>query len=297
MVLYSERNRRRMRDQEEARGEVFWSTEFPESTRRKIAFAGEDSVSSSSALTWATAQRRASDLILRTHGWEYLTIETPYGTSYGGKFWEYMYNVGSAVYPDVVESIFKVLDNSNARRKFSSTVQTILREDRVSFDFVDGLMIPFESQEMHTAVVLPVITLLAGRKSFAEAEASYLKALEEITRGDAGDAITDAGTALQLTLEALGCKGNALGPLIKDAKRRGLVAGHDSTLTDGIEKILHWVSADRSESGDAHKATDASIEDAWLIVHVVGALILRLAGGPLRGVGSESKTDPKPPRP
>lgn len=69
----------------------------------------------------------------------------------------------------------------------------------------------------------------------------------------------------------VGCKGNALGPLADDARKRGLLAPYD-------RKIIDWVSADRSDKGDAHNATPASRDDAWLAVHVVGALILRLAG-------------------
>ena len=47
---------------------------------------------------------------------------------------------------------------------------------------------------------------------------------------------------------------------------------------------MHWVSADRSEMGDSHKAeTTLTRDDAWLTVHVVGALILRLASEGGRG--------------
>jgi hypothetical protein len=41
--------------------------------------------------------------------------------------------------------------------------------------------------------------------------------------------------------------------------------------------FLNWASADRSQTGDSHKQSDATIADAWLAVHVIGALILRLA--------------------
>jgi hypothetical protein len=44
-----------------------------------------------------------------------------------------------------------------------------------------------------------------------------------------------------------------------------------------VEKILHWVSADRSEKGDAHEVSTATVDDAWFIVHIVGAVILRLS--------------------
>ena len=76
---------------------------------------------------------------------------------------------------------------------------------------------------------------------------------------------------------ALGGQGNALGRPVMDAKQRGLLASHDQTLTDGIVKFLDWASADRSQTGDAHSNGHTALGDAWLMVHVVGALVLRLA--------------------
>jgi hypothetical protein len=46
-----------------------------------------------------------------------------------------------------------------------------------------------------------------------------------------------------------------------------------------VEKAMHWVAADRSETGESHHASEASRDDAWLIVHVVGAFIVRLVAG------------------
>lgn len=83
-------------------------------------------------------------------------------------------------------------------------------------------------------------------------------------------------------LTAIGCIGNALGPLIKDAKKQGLLAPHDARLDQAITDVMEWVSADRSQSGEAHHVSNASVEDAWLIVHILGAVILRLASGPPR---------------
>lgn len=75
-------------------------------------------------------------------------------------------------------------------------------------------------------------------------------------------------------LTLLGCEGNALGPLIASAQKKGVLTGYD------VKLVAEWVSADRSEKGDAHKAASVSREDAWFTVHVVGALLLRLSGGP-----------------
>jgi len=145
-------------------------------------------------------------------------------------------------------------------------------------------MIPLSSRELHEHVVAPALQLLAGRPDLDKVESAYRAALEEITKGKAADAITDAGTALQEMLGALGCDGNALGPRIASARAKGILAPHDSPMLTAIEKVLHWVSADRSEKGDAHAVTSATLDDAWLIVHVVGAVILRLSKSSPRNV-------------
>jgi hypothetical protein len=97
----------------------------------------------------------------------------------------------------------------------------------------------------------------------------------------------DAGRALGETLEALGCEGRNLGALIASARKRGLLGEHDHRRTGAIEQALDWVAAEHND-GEAHHVTDAHRSDAWLMVHVVGALIIRLAessgkGVPLRG--------------
>jgi hypothetical protein len=51
-------------------------------------------------------------------------------------------------------------------------------------------------------------------------------------------------------------------------------------VTELLHKLVDWVSVDRNEMGDVHQAQEPSVEDAWLTVHIVGALILRLGGPP-----------------
>ena len=188
---------------------------------------------------------------------------------------------------DVVPTLIEVMDHATQRRydyvrpeteAFRERVKEIFDDHRITYDLIDGEMIPFESREMHQEVVAPVLRLLAGHPDLEAVEDAYHDALGEIMKNP-GDAITDAGRALQVTLELLGCEGNKLGPLIASARAKGLLASHDSGLTEGIRKIMDWVSADRSNLGDAHTASDPTPEDAWFTVHVVGALILRLAGG------------------
>jgi len=109
-----------------------------------------------------------------------------------------------------------------------------------------------------------------------------------LSKGDAADAVTDAGTALQEMLKSLGCRGNQLGDLIRSAKSKGLLGAHDTPLFETFEKAMHWVAADRSEKGESHHLSDATLDDAWLIVHVVGAFIVRLASDEGRGSPSSA---------
>lgn len=138
-------------------------------------------------------------------------------------------------------------------------------------------LIEINSHEMHDAVVAPTLFLLHSQPRFAGAETAYQKALKELRNRDPADAITDAATALQDVLLALGCTGNALGPLLKSAKSKGLLKGSDTPLTQSISKTVDWVSATRGE-GEAHTGDpDISMSDAWMVVHVVGALVIRLS--------------------
>jgi len=234
----------------------------------------------------------ARALMLRDEGLMFLTNPRMNETN---DLLNYLMNCPDEMVPTVIEAMAVVTRDQTLRfsaqryeanRTFADAVSTTLREHRISYDLIDGRMIEFSSREMHVAVTVPALTLLAGRPELKQVESAYRDALDEISKGKPGDAITDAGTALQETLTALGCTGNALGQLIRSAKTKGFLAPHDGPLLEGIEKVLHWVSADRSESGDAHSATTASVDDAWFIVHIVGAVILRLVQGGPRSVNT-----------
>lgn len=175
----------------------------------------------------------------------------------------------------VVEMIIAVAPDI-AKGQAEDLVNRVLDQERLLFRMVEGKLIPRTSQELHAEVVEPTLRLLHRDGRFAAVEAAYQSALREIVV-DPSDAITDAGTALQELLEELGFDGNSLGDLLKSAKKRGALARHD-------DKLIDWVAADRSTKGDAHHTSDATPEDAWLTVHVVGALILRLVG-PARSDG------------
>jgi hypothetical protein len=166
-----------------------------------------------------------------------------------------------------------------APEEFRSRVNAILEAHIVGFHLhQNSHLVPIESHEMHTEVVEPTLYLLHSQPQFAAAEAAYQKALEELRIHDAGDAITDAGTALQEVLGALGCTGKTIGELLRSARNNGLLKGNDTPLTDAIGRTIDWVAAKRNQ-GEAHRGDPGiDINDAWMVVHVVGALTIRLSG-------------------
>jgi hypothetical protein len=263
-MLHARQKRLEALAEAEAAGESFWTKTFDKRTRVRIE------------AVWADLSRN-DYLLLNFEGTPGERIERRIQEELG----EVVISIGSFlrsamddVMPSVLQAIAQERDAHWAER-----VNRILLEERIAFELVDGNIVEFDSRELHVEVVAPAIRLLSGRDGWEDVESSYLKALTEIGT-DPSDAITDVGTALQAALALLGCSGNALGPLIKSARQKGLLAPHDENLADGIQKILDWVSADRSTTGDAHGVTGASPDDAWFAVHVVGALILRLAGDP-----------------
>lgn len=263
----------------EAAGESFWSDDFGQDTRNRIHH-----VIARFQDNYGAARTEARRLILEDEGWRQLTV----GASKPAvDFDAYLVNCPSNMVPTVIEAMYQALGmksvrdlGAKARSGYADAINTVLQEDRISYELSNGEMIPFSSKELHVEVVVPVLHLI-GKAGWEKVENAYRAALSELARGEGANAITDAGTALQEALWNLGAEGNALGPLIASAQKKGLIASHDQALA----KTAHWVSADRSVSGDAHTASAASVQDAWLTVHVVGALILRLASGaPRSGV-------------
>lgn len=161
---------------------------------------------------------------------------------------------------------------------FRDEVNRILEAHLVAFHLHDNSrLVPVASHEMHDAVVAPTLYLLHSEPKFAGAETAYQNALKELRNRDAGDAITDAATALQEVLTALGCTGGALGDLLSSAKKKGLLTGADTPLTESIGRTVNWVAAKRNQ-GEAHRGDpDIKMKDAWMMVHVVGALVIRLS--------------------
>lgn len=171
----------------------------------------------------------------------------------------------------------------DADGELRQSINSLFREYRVGYQLADDMMVPLSSFELHTSVIVPAIRLLSHSHGWESVEKPFLEALDEIKKGNAGNAITDSATALQEALKLLGCQGTSLGPLINSGIRNGIILAHDRPMLDSIEKVLHWVSADRNNLGDAHNSAEPAIEDAWFTVHIVGAILVRLNQQTLRG--------------
>lgn len=165
-----------------------------------------------------------------------------------------------------------------AAEQFRNRVNEIFAAHIVGFHLhQNSRLVPVQSHEMHNAVVAPTLYLLHSQPRFAAAERAYQAALRELRNRDPGDAITDAGTALQDTLVALGCTGKNVTSLLASAKQIGLVRENESPLTDAIPQAIRWATRQRN-AGEAHRGdADYTMSDAWMVVHVVGALIIRLS--------------------
>jgi hypothetical protein len=262
-------------EQREQMGEHVWTDVFSDPARVRLDLAVERWLypwpGKSSADVEAEGKARRVDNYLRRFG---LQLSPKAGNRHRTVL---MYNVKSGpddLLPSVIEAVLATALSS----RLDDEVDLILREERLAYRLVNRQMIAFDSLELHEAVVSPTLRLLAGRSELADVEDAYQKALKEIGT-DPADAITDAARALEAMLTAIGCEGGSLGAQLGHARRKNLLAPHDATLSAGITKIIDWVSADRSQKGDAHNAGSAFPEDAWLAVHVVGALIVRLAEG------------------
>jgi hypothetical protein len=282
-VLYSERKSARERAEAEAQGHSFWTAGFDPQVRTKILYAADGASNGTTRGVFASARA----VLLRSFGLGSLTGKSD---AYGD-FLTYVESCADSEMPNVIEALHSALQSQHYEDglgiltrfgepwEFETAVGRILLQHRVSFVMEQGQMAEFASKELHNNVVEPALTLLRGDKELASVEVAYQKALAELSSGDPGDAsdaITDAATALQEMFRCLGFNENSLDAQAAAARDKGVLASYDT-------KLLGWIQADRCNKGDAHQVTTAQPEDAWLVVHVVGALILRLNRSSQRG--------------
>lgn len=294
-MLFHQRERQRELEAAEASGEALWTQELTREARYQLLYAFEDLEQAVKQESGSSDTReRIRHLVVRDVGLPSLAgrlhAEDDVRECYVRSRTSVVFSLIEATIV-WVKAILQAMQHqgydqtglSNSLTAYSSRVSTILRHHRLSFNLVDSRFVAFDSQELHSEVVVPTLLLLGNATEYKAVESSYREALEEISSGTPDDAITDAARALEEMLKALGCSGNTLGKRLTNARERGLFGDHDSQLREAMMKIGSWVAADRAEMGDTHPGGVATVDDAWLMVHIVGALILRLSRTPGRG--------------
>lgn len=121
----------------------------------------------------------------------------------------------------------------------------------------------------------PLRLLSAGVPALEKIDLKYREAVAELSAGKPADAITDAGTALEMLLDALGYSGGSLGDQLKAAKKQGWLAGVDTPLANALEDLVKWIVSVRNQRSDAHDTQSPDQGDAELMVRLVGVLVLR----------------------
>jgi hypothetical protein len=289
-LLHFLRDREQTRLKAEAAGESFWTSSFSPEVRARILHLHrrlcEDHADPGNFHKALLAEAR-KEMLGQLGKWQLAGQDD----APNDMFVFMNRNGGDALVPSAIEALYHAFAKTdeyerqsgfygwtNRPGRFQQGINDVFRQERVAWSLVDGEMVSFASQELQAAVVEPVLKLLHNR-AFADADAAYRKSLQELSEGHPDDAITDAGTALQTALRALGCTGDSIGPLLASARKKGLLAAHDNALGRAVEDIINWVGADRSQMGDSHAVTKASDADGWFSVHIVGALIVRLCSG------------------
>lgn len=252
----------------EEMGENFWREDFPISTRNRILYLFADCINSH---TFIYEMTRAA--IFRSEGVAYLNNPNLDAVP---DFLAYCQLDDDDKFCEAVERFYEQISNYdnmgrfniwNSSKYFQEQITNILLEDRISWDFIEGMLVPRASNATHSNILLPTLTLLR-KPEFHEVNATFLKGLSELTKRDAGDAITDFGTALQLFLAVKGCTGDTLGAQKNYGTGKGFLTSHQGRLIDLI--------ADLRNKGEVHNADHYEMNKGWLMSNLVGSLILSM---------------------
>jgi len=132
-------------------------------------------------------------------------------------------------------------------------------------------------EDLGEAVLIdePLEALITTNPALRDLDAELREALDELAEGNAADAVTDGGTALQMLLDHLGYSGTQLGDQLKAARKAGWLSGVDTPLANAIESVGAWISSVRNQRSDAHPTLPPDLRDAALVVRMVGLLVLR----------------------
>lgn len=177
---------------------------------------------------------------------------------------------------------------------FVERTNDLLLDERVNLTFIDSRLRPRENEPLHTDLMQPTEAFLSNDERFSTAETAYMEASSSLAAGHYGQAITAAASALQDTLRAFGATGQTLASQINSARSRNLIMAHDAKLFEMVKMATDWLTADRSNRGNAHGASSATRADAQLAIHIAASIMLRLMR--LEQSTSVEATEPPEPR-
>lgn len=159
---------------------------------------------------------------------------------------------------------------------FIEVVNDRLLHARADWLFEDGHFQERGNYVMHSEVLRPATILLGDDPAYKTASDAFQSALTRLSKGETDVALTQAATALQEFFRALGVEGNSVSDQLDTAQRQKVISPADRSL---MKPLIGWVNADRSDRGNAHRHREGDVTkaDAWLMMHVVGALMVRLS--------------------
>ncbi len=159
---------------------------------------------------------------------------------------------------------------------FIDTVNDILLGARIEWHYTDGHFTQRGNSALYADVVKPASILLDSSPKFAKASSGFQTAITRLSDNKPDVAVTDAASAVQEFFRALGVTGNSISDQLNNAEKAKVITPYDRSL---LKPFTDWINSDRSERGNAHhhREGDVSKSDAWLAIHVAGALMVRLS--------------------
>jgi len=276
----------RIRTESENERGIRWTDEFSEVVRRKLAALHEDLIEQAhSGYLVGELDEKVLALLMRHSRIEPRAdtlagaLTDPYVTDAEIADWLAAIPLalaainGEWLTQGMVDSLGELLTDMEP---FFAGANDVLLEERVGWLYLHHRFRRRESQPLHVDVIQPMEALLSADPRFDAAERAYGEATNNLAQGNYGSAVSLTYSAVQETLQALGATGNDLGALFASAKEKGFLRAADSQLLQAIKNLLSWLTANRSERGNAHGASSATRHDAQFAVNTAASLMLRL---------------------
>lgn len=275
--LFSTRKKLAELAKKESEGFSFWTNEFSQEVKNKLLFAFMETTNQH-----VPFQEKARDILRKDLGKFFLSNPDVLGYE---DFQHYFINSNGEDFVSVIEACQTALNDPSlyeyrmyikSFEHFPNEVNRILAENRVSYQLVGNEIIEHKSKVLFTSILEPILLKTAHNESLSGVNKAFMEAIEELSLGKPANAITDASRALEESLRFLGAEGSGPGELFADSKKKGLLKPHDLPLFEALAKAVAWVSAQRTNHGDAHKQTEPENSEAWATVYICGALILKI---------------------